>query len=48
MNEETCYQTEVQNKAARELKEAIDKIEKAKYRDFITKIETGSDDAIGI
>ena len=48
MNEETCYQTEVQNKAARELKEAIDKIVNAGYRDFTTKIETGSDDTIGM
>lgn len=40
-NEETCYQTEVQNKAAKELENAIERIKQSGYRDYVTKIETG-------
>lgn len=36
----TCYPTETQNKAARELIEAIRKIEDSNFMDFSTKIET--------
>ena len=36
----TCYPTETQNKAARELLEAIRKIEDSNFMDFSTKIET--------
>lgn len=47
-NEETCYQTESQDKAAKELVEAILKIEKSGYRDFTTKIETRVDEVDGM
>lgn len=36
----TCYPTETQNRAAKELMEAIRKIEDSKFMDFSTKIET--------
>lgn len=39
-NKETCYQSEVQNKAAKELENAIEKIQQSGYRDYVTKIET--------
>ena len=39
-NAESCYQTEIQNNAARELMEDIRKIEDAEYMDFSTRIET--------
>lgn len=47
-NEKTCYQTESQNKAAKELEEAIEKIEKSGYKDYVTRIETRVDEAEGM
>lgn len=40
MQSNTCYPTETQNRAAKELTEAIRKIEDSKFMGFSTKIET--------
>ena len=39
-DEKTCYQTEEQNKAAKELENAIERIKQSDYRDYVTKVET--------
>lgn len=47
-DEDTCYQTEAQDKAAKDLLEAIQKIENSDFNDYITKIETRTDEGIEI